>query len=158
MNSAVSNFTIARNQSVGLVTTAKRSLGASDLNTLAVAYGSLQEKGNAYAGFLVEAVTDASFDAGKNAKYASDLTQAIKAFNKSFASVRTANQAGVSVQSGWIPAFSHSVADYWKRYNTAAASVSPRARAEFVKQLKAETVWPNYEDIATETVAGSSSP
>ncbi len=153
LNSAVAPFTLARNQAVGLVTTAKHSLAASDLNTLAVAYASLEEKGNAYAGFLVETVTNTSFDANKNAEYAANLTQAIKAFNKSFASVSPPNQAGASVQSAWLPAFSDSVAAYWKRYNTAMTTLSPQTKADLIKQLKAETVWPNYENIATEPIA-----
>jgi hypothetical protein len=153
LNSAVAPFTLARNQTVGLVATAKHSLGASDLNTLAVAYASLEEKGNAYAGFLVEAVTDTSFDADLNAKYASSLAHAIRAFNKSFASVNPASQARASVQSAWLPAFSDSVAAYWKQYNTAVATFSPQTKADLIKQLKAETVWPNYENIATEALA-----
>jgi len=156
LSSAVSPFTLARNQSVELVATAKHSVGASDLNTLAVAYGSLQEKGNAYAGFLIEAITDTSFDADKNAKCASNLAQAIKAFNKAFASVSAPNQKDASVQSAWLPAFSDSVGSYWKRYDTATPTLSPETKADLVKQLKAETVWPNYEDIATETITAPS--
>ena len=87
LNSEIAPFTHSRDQAVELVTTAKHSLGASDLNSLAVSYGALQEKGDAHAAFLVEVISDASFNGDRNAKYASNLTQAIKTFNKSFASV-----------------------------------------------------------------------
>jgi hypothetical protein len=153
LNAAVAPFTAARDQTVGLVTASKHSLDASDLNALSAAYGALEEKGNAYAGFLVEAVTDVTFDADRNAKYASNLVLAIKTFNKSFASISPPSAAGASVQSAWISAFSDSVAAYWKQYHTAVASLSPQTRADLIKQLKAETVWPNYENIATEPIA-----
>lgn len=153
LNSALAPFSQARDQAVYLVATAKHSLGASDLNTLAVSYATLEEQGNAYAGFFVEAVTDSSFDADRNAKYASNLTEAIKTFNKSLASVSPPSQAGVSVQSAWIPAFSNSVTAYWKQYQAAIAGLSPQSRADLAKKLKARTVWPNYENIATESLS-----
>lgn len=156
LNSAVAPFTQARDQAVGLVTTAKHSLGASDLNTLAVVYAALEEKGNAYAGFLVEAVSDTSFDSDRNAQYASSLTQAITTFNKSFSSVSPPSQAYTSVQSAWVPAFSESVTAYWKQYHQAIAELSPQTKADLIKQIKAETVWPNYENIATEPIAAPS--
>ncbi len=153
LNSALAPYSQARDQAVDLVATAKHSLGASDLNTLAVSYAALEEKGNAYAGFFVESVTDSSFDTDKNAKYASNLTQAIKTFNKSFASVSPPSQAGASVQSAWIPAFSDSVTAYWRKYQAAMAGLSPQSKADLVKKLKARTVWPNYENIATESLS-----
>ena len=137
---------------MGLVATAKHSLGASDLNTLAAAYAALEEKGNAYAGFLVEVVSATSFDPDRNAKYASNVTQAIKTFNKSFATVSPSNQAGASVQSAWIPAFADFVAAYWKQYQPAMESLSPQAKADLIKEVKAKTVWPNYENIATQPI------
>ncbi len=153
LNSAIAPFTQSRDEAVQLITSAKRSLGADDLNTLAVDYTALEEKGNAYAGFLTESVTATSFDADRNAKYASDLSQAIKAFNKAFASVRPANQAGATVQSAWIPAFSDSVVAYWKQYQAGIGQLSPQTKADLVKGLKAKTVWPNYENIATESLS-----
>lgn len=153
LNSALAPFSEARDQAVDLVATAKHSLGASDLNTLAVSYAGLEEQGNAYAGFFVEAVTDSSFNADKNSKYASNLTAAIKTFNKSFASVSPPSQAGATVQSAWIPAFSSSVTAYWKQYQPAMASLSPQSKADLVKQIKVRTVWPNYENIATASLS-----
>jgi hypothetical protein len=153
LNSALSPFSQTRDQAVGLVATAKHSLGAADLNTLAVSYAALEEKGNDYAGFFVEAVTDSSFDADRNAKYAANLTQAINTFNKSFASIRPPSQAGASVDSAWIPPFSTSVTSYWQRYHAAIADLSPQSKADLVKTLKARTVWPNYENIATEPLS-----
>ena len=153
LNSEIAPFTHSRDQAVELVTTSKHSLGASDLNSLAVSYGALQEKGDAHAAFLVEVISDASFNGDRNAKYASNLTQAIKTFNKSFASVSAANQTGATVQSAWIPAFSNSITAYWAQYHTAMAAISPQMMADLIKQLKAETVWPNYENIATEPIS-----
>lgn len=40
------------------------------------------------------------------------------------------SQAGSSVQSAWLPAFSDSVAAYWKQYNTAVATFSPQTKAD----------------------------
>ncbi len=153
LNSALAPFSQARDQAVDLVATAKHSLGASDLNTLAVSYAALEEKGNAYAGFFVEAVTASSFDADRNAKYASNLTQAIKTFNKSFASISPPNQVGAGVQDAWIPAFSNSLTAYWKKYQAAITGLSPQSKADLVKKLQARTVWPNYENIATESLS-----
>ncbi len=153
LNSALTPFSQARDQAVDLVATAKHSLGPSDLNTLAVSYAALEEQGNAYAGFFVESVTASSFDADRNAKDASKLTQAIKAFNKSFASISPPSQAGASVQSAWIPEFSNSVTSYWKKYQAAMGGLSPQSKADLVKKLKVRTVWPNYENIATESLS-----
>jgi hypothetical protein len=153
LSSAVAPFSQARDRAVGLVANAKHSLGAADLNTLAASYAPLEESGNAYAGFLVEAVTATSFDSDRNAKYASSLAQAIKTFNKSFASISPPSQAGATVPSDWIPAFSDSVAAYWRQYRVALGNLSLQAKADLVKELKAKTVWPNYENIATEAAS-----
>jgi hypothetical protein len=153
LNSAVAPFTQSRDEAVQLVTNAKHVLGASDLNTLAVDYSALQDKGNAYAGFLTESVATTSMDAGKNAEDATALAQAIKTFNKSFAAISPASLAGASVKSAWIPAFSDSVTAYWKQYQSALAGLSPQTKADLIKELKAKTVWPNYENIATEPLS-----
>lgn len=153
LNSAVAPFTQSRDEAVQLVTSAKHLLGAADLNTLAVDYSALQDKGNAYAGFLTESVATASIDAGKNAEDATALAQAIKTFNKSFAAISPASQAGASVKSAWIPAFSDSVMAYWKQYQNAVAGLSPQTKADLIKDIKAKTVWPNYENIATEPLS-----
>ena len=153
LDTATAPFTQSRDEAVGLVAETKHSLGAADLNTLAVDYSDLQEKGNAYAGFLSESLTAESFDANRNAKYAADLTVAIKNFNKTFASVRPANQTAAPVQSAWIPAFSDSIATYWKQYQAGAVQLTPQTKADLIKELKKKTVWPNYENIATETLS-----
>lgn len=153
LDSAIAPFTQSRDEAVQLVTAAKHSLGAADLNTLAVDYSALEEKGNAYAGFLAESLSIESFDADRNAKYAAELAQAIKSFNKSFASVRPAKQTTATVQAAWIPAFSDSIAAYWKRYQAGAGQLSPQIKADLVKELKARTVWPNYENIETEALS-----
>lgn len=44
LNSALTPFSQTRDQAVDLVATSKHSLGASDLNTLAVSYAALEEK------------------------------------------------------------------------------------------------------------------
>ncbi|HEX3670871.1 MAG TPA: hypothetical protein VHT92_04110, partial [Candidatus Cybelea sp.] len=57
VKSALAPFTAGRDQATALVAAQKQSLGAADLNTLEVAYTALEAKGNAYAGFIVEAAT-----------------------------------------------------------------------------------------------------
>ncbi len=151
ISAGVAPFTTARNQTVGLVANTKRSLGAADANTLAVAYTALQEKANAYASFMVEAVNTSSFDSARNTKYAADLSKAIGDFNKSYDSIEAARHDVVA--SAWVSPFAQSLQSHWDQYNGLIAQMSPQTKADLVKDLKRQTVWPNYEDIATEPVA-----
>jgi hypothetical protein len=148
-NAAVSPFTTSRDDALRLVGTAKRRLDASDLNSLTVAYTALEERGNGYAGFLVEAVNDASFSQDRNAQYAAGLADAIKKFNVAFKKIAPADLRYAPVDTAWVEPFANTVSDYWNRYHTAVPSLSPERKADLVKRLKAETVWPNYEDVAT---------
>jgi hypothetical protein len=67
-----------------------------NLNTLA-----LEEKANAYASFIVEAVTTSSFDPNRNAAYAANLANAIAAFNKAFAALVATKQTMIT--GAWVP-------------------------------------------------------
>lgn len=151
ISSGLAPFSTTRNQAIGLVAHTKRTLGAADVNTLAVAYTDLQEKANAYAGFMIEAVTTSSFDSARNAKYSADLSKAIANFNKSYDSMEGAHQDVVG--SKWIAPFAQSLQNRWDRYNAFIADMSPQTKADLIASLKRDTVWPNYEDIATEPVA-----
>lgn len=154
LGTAIAPFTQTRDQALRLVGSAKTSLGAEDLNSLTVAYTALEEKGNAYAGFLVSAIDDASFSAQKNAAYAAGLKAAIKNFNATFKSIAPSDLASVSVDSGWVGTFASSVDNYWNRYHAALPDLSAQGKLALVKRLQAQTVWPNYEDVATvETIA-----
>ena len=102
INSGFAPFSSTRNQTVGLVANTKHSLGASDVNTLDVAYTALQEKANAYASFMVEAITTSSFDPAKNAKYAADLTTAIRTLTKALQRCRRRVKSA-SRTSGYRP-------------------------------------------------------
>ena len=146
-------FSSTRTQAVGLVAHTKRTLGAADLNTLAVAYTSLQEKANAYDGFMVEAVTTSSFDQARNAKYADDFAKAISAFDKALASLTSPGQTAIAV--AWVQPFAQTLAARWNQYSGAIAKMTPQTKADLIAQLKRETVWPNYEDIATEPLVGT---
>lgn len=146
-------FSSTRTAAVGLVANTKRSLGAADVNTLAVAYTALQEKANAYAGFMVEAVTTPAFDPTLNAKYADDFAKAISAFNKAFATLVTMRQTAIA--GAWVPSFAQTLAARWNQYSGIIAKMSPQMKADLIARLKRETVWPNYEDIATEPLVGS---
>jgi hypothetical protein len=157
MQKAVAPFTQARDEATALVTTGKHTLGAADLNSLAVMYSALEEKGNAYAGFVIQVANENTFDAQKNGEHAADLTKAIASFNKSFASIRPASMNGANVDGTWVPQFAASVASYWNRYQTALAAMSPEQKAALIKQLKAKTIYPNYENIATQPL-GTPSP
>ncbi len=147
-------FSSTRAQAVGLVANTKRFLGAADLNALAVAYTSLQEKANAYDGFMVEAVTTSSFDQARNNRYADDLSKAIAAFDKALAGLTAAHQSA-AIPVAWVQPFAQTLAARWDQYRGAIATMSPETKADLIAQLKRETVWPNYEDIATEPVVGS---
>lgn len=151
ISSGLAPFSTTRNQAVGLVSHTKRSLGASDVNTLDVAYTDLQAKANAYAGFMVEAVTTSSFDQARNTKYAADLEKAIAGFNKSYGSMEGARSNQIT--GNWVTPFAQSLQTRWDQYNGMIAKMSPQQKADLIADLKRQTVWPNYEDIATEPVA-----
>ena len=40
----------------------------------------------------------------------------------------------------------------WNSYNTTISTMSPDAKDALLKQLRAQALWPNYEDIATESI------
>jgi hypothetical protein len=149
----LSPFSAARNQAIALVANTKHSLDAASLNTLAVNYTSLEEKANAYASFMVEAVNTSSFDPNRNAAYAANLTKAIVAFNKAFAALIATKQT--TIASAWVPPFAQTLQAHWNQYHGSLAKMSPQTKADLIAELKRETVWPNYEDIATETLVGS---
>ena len=153
VHSAFAPFSSTRNQVIGLVAGTKRLLGAQDVNTLAVAYTALQQKANAYAGFMAEAIATSSFDAARNARYAADLATAIAAFDKSFDGLTAVHRPALA--SAWVPSFAQGLQARWDSYNGLIAKMSPQMKADAIADLKRETVWPNYEDIATESVVGS---
>jgi hypothetical protein len=136
-----------------VISATKRALGAQDINTLSAAYMALQENANAYAGFLVEAASADSFDTARNARCSADLAdleQATDAFRKTFATVGTSRGTAALPSSSWVPPFASSIGVNSNRYKAVVAQVSPGAKLTLLKQMKAETVWPNFEDIATE--------
>ena len=151
ISSGLAPFSTTRNQAIGVVSYTKRSLAASDVNTLAVAYTALQEKANAYASFMVEAVTTSSFDPSRNAKYASDLSKAIADFNKSYDALEAVHRD--VIPGTWVTPFSQTLQGRWNQFNGMIAKMTPQTKADLIASLKRETVWPNYEDIATEPVA-----
>jgi hypothetical protein len=157
INAGVAPFTQTRDHAVALVNTAKRALGASDLNQLAVAYGALERSANAYSRFLVQVAGVTSFDAAENAKYAANLNDAIGVFNRAFVPLRSAKQGTATVPSAWIPSFAESIEPNWTRYHSTVAAASPEARTALMNQLTNDTRWPNFEDIATESLSASDS-
>ena len=146
-------FSDTRSQTVGLVAHAKRSLDAADINTLAVAYTALEEKANAYASFMVEAVTATSFDSSRNDKYAGDLATAIAGFDRSYATLVATKRA--TIADAWVQSFAQSLQTRWNQYSGTIAKMSPQQKADLIAKLKRQTVWPNYEDIATEPLVSS---
>lgn len=153
INDGFSQFSSTRNAAVALVAHTKRSLGAQDVNTLAVLYTALQEKANDYASFMIEAVTASSFDPARNQKYATDLATAIAAFNKAFNSLVVTRQP--TIAATWVPSFATTLQSRWNQYSGLIGTMSPAAKAGLIADLKRATVWPNYEDIATEPLVGS---
>jgi hypothetical protein len=146
-------FQATRNQTVALVGSTKRSLDAADVNTLAVAYTALQEKANAYASFMVESITTSSFDSTRNAKYATDFATAIASFDKSFGALVATHRTLLA--PSWVPSFAQSLQTRWNQYNGVIARLTPQQKADLIAEIKRATVWPNYEDIATEPLVGS---
>lgn len=151
ITSGLAPFSTTRNQAIGVVGYTKRSLAAADVNTLDVAYTALQEKANAYASFMVEAVTTSSFDSSRNAKYAADLSKAIADFNKSYDTLEAIHRDVVS--GTWVASFSQTLQGRWNQFNGMIATMTPQTKADLIASLKRQTVWPNYEDIATEPIA-----
>lgn len=144
-------FTWTRNQTVALIAHNKRTLAAADINTLTVAYTGLQEKANAYASFMVEAVTTSSFDPARNAQYASDFEKAIAAFDKAYNSINATRYQ--ITNTAWVTSFAQNLQIRWNQYSTSVAQMSPQTKADLIAEVKRDTVWPNYENIATEPVA-----
>lgn len=153
LSAAVAPFTDSRDQTIRLVASAKHSLGAADLNSLAVAYTPLEEKANAYAHFLVESASATSFDADQNNRRATDLTEAINTFNKAFAGISASKPAASATPSAWVAPFAAKIAIDWGKYDAAMTGMSSQTKADLIKQLRNDTLWPNYEDIATEPLA-----
>jgi hypothetical protein len=151
INSGFAPFSTTRNQAVGVVASTKASLGASDVNSLDVAYTKLEEKANAYAGFMVEAITRSSFDPAKNSAYAADLTTALAKFDSALITLSPTRRPQVA--DAWVPSFAQSLQSRWDQYNGYIAKMSPQQKADLIADIKRNTVWPNYEDIGTEPVA-----
>ncbi|HYL28242.1 MAG TPA: hypothetical protein VEW74_10450 [Candidatus Nitrosotalea sp.] len=150
VSAALGPFTATRGQAVALVAAQKRSLGPADLNTLSVLYTALQAKANAYAGFIVEGVTASSFDDSRNERYADELSHAIAAFDHGFAGIAASKQDALS--QAWVPSFSASLHAKWSQYQPLQARLSAQQNLNLVAQIKRDTVWPNFEDIATESL------
>lgn len=150
INEGLAPFSSTKKQTVAYVAGTKRTLAAADINSLAVAYTALQEKANAYSSFFVEAVTTSSFDPAKNSKCATDFANAIASFDKAFASLAITRRP--VLDSAWVPAFAQSLQSRWNQYSSMIAKMTPQTKADLIADLKRETVWPNYEDIATEAV------
>lgn len=153
INSGFAPFSTTRNQTVALVGSTKRSLDAADVNTLAVAYTALQEKANAYADFMVEAVTTSSFDSQRNSKYANDFAAAIASFDKSYAALVATHRPMLA--TSWVPTFAQALQARWNQYSGVITKLTPQQKAGLIADVKRATVWPNYEDIATEPLVGS---
>lgn len=153
LNNAVAPFTQTRDDTIVVVATAKRSLGAADLNSLAVAYTTLEEKANIYAHFVVDSVRSGSFDNSQNAQYAANLDEAVSTFDKAFAQIVPAKLASNAPQNAWVSPFAAAVTADWAKYGSEIGSLTPQMRADLIKDLQLKMVWPNYENIATEPVA-----
>jgi hypothetical protein len=150
-------FMQTRSQAIAMVTNAKRTFDAQSINQLMLAYTDLELKSNSYAGFLVEAAKIGSFDASKNDDYAFQLRRAIGAFNVTYATLSSASPTPPKtsdptwLSDAWVAPFAQSVQAYWERYHNTRAS-SPQTVAYVTQQIKNDTIYPNFEDIATERV------
>lgn len=148
-------FEQTRTQAISLVTKAKHVLDPMSINELDVAYTNLEVKANDYTGFIVESVNVGGLDASKNAAYAANLKKAIDDFNRSYNTLRVSaptpgQTAAASLSSDWIQPFAGAVQSDWDRYHNAIAQAPTDRKTALTQQIKRETVWPNFEDIATE--------
>lgn len=148
-------FEQTRTQAISLVTKAKHVLDSMSINQLDVAYTDLEVKANDYTGFIVESVDVGGLDAGKNATYAANLKKAIDDFNRSYNALRVSaptsgRTTAANLSSDWIQPFAGAVQGDWDRYHVAIAQAPPDKKSALTQQIKRETVWPNFEDIATE--------
>jgi hypothetical protein len=161
LHARMAPFTQARDSAVAIVQAGKQTFDPLSLNQLSVSYTALELKANDYAGFLVESASLASFDDGKNSQYATSLRNGIDAFDTSLQRMKLQPKTiKDSPSSTWVPAFADSVKAYWERYHVTLARASPKTKAGLVQQLKTDSVWPNFEDVATPapTVVPSNSP
>jgi hypothetical protein len=147
-------FEQTRTQAISLVTKAKRVLDPMSINQLEVAYTDLEVKANNYSGFIVESVDVGGLDAQKNATYAANLKKAIDGFNRSYNALRTsalpAQPPVADLSTVWVPSFADAVQGDWDRYRNTIASAPAKQKMAVTERIKRETVWPNFEDIATE--------
>lgn len=148
-------FEDTRSQAISLVAKAKRVLDPMSINQLDVAYSDLEVKANDYTGFIVESVAVGGLDASKNAAYAANLRKAIDDFNRSYNTLRLSapkpgQTTAAALSSSWLSPFANAVQGDWDRYHNAIAQAPPDRKAALTQQIKRETVWPNFEDIATE--------
>jgi hypothetical protein len=150
-------FAQTRSQAIAMVTNAKRAFDAPSINQLMLVYTDLELKSNAYAGFLVESAKIGTFDTRKNDEYALGLRGAIDAFNVTYATLQSASPTppkttnSTWLSDAWVAPFAQSVQAYWGRYHDTLAS-SPQTVASVTQQIKSDTIYPNFEDIATERV------
>lgn len=150
VKSALAPFTAGRDQAATLIAAQKQSLGAADLNSLEVAYSALEAKGNAYAGFIVEAATASSFDDGRNQRYADDLVRAIHAFNQGFSALSASKVS--ALPDAWVAPFAGSLHGKWSQYQPSVGRLTPQQNGDLIALIKTDTVWPNFENIATEKI------
>ena len=151
LRAGLAPFTTTRTQTVQLVSGMKRSLGPADLNTLAVSYTALEEKANAYVTFMADTVRSSSFDAARNVTCSQQLVAAIDKFNKTLPGLLPPKDP-TRVPSAWVLPFADTIQARWNAYSASSAATDPDSQATLLKQLRAETFWPNYEDIATEPI------
>jgi hypothetical protein len=151
LRAGLAPFTTTRSQTIQLVAGMKRSLGSADVNTLAVSYTALEEKANAYVTFMADTVRSSSFDADRNAMCAQQLVAAIDKFNKTLPALLPPKDP-TRIPSAWVLPFADTIQARWTAYSASSAATAPDSKATLLKQLRSETFWPNYEDIATEPI------
>lgn len=157
LSARLAPFAQTRTQAIALVTSAKHAFDAPSQNQLMLVYTDLEMKSNNYAGFLVEATQTGNFDSRKNDEYAAQLRRAIGAFNVMYATLQSGslvtpkNTTPTWLSDAWVAPFAQSVEGYWQRYHASLAA-SPQTVAHVTQQIKSETFYPNFEDIATERV------
>jgi hypothetical protein len=150
-------FAQTRAQAIAVVKIAKKNLDPGSINQVNVKYAALQVDANEYLGFIAESVQVAGFDQARNQRSSTELNKTIDGFNGSVGPVVNPlkTRPGVTsiplpLQGQWVAELSTSLTTDWQNYHTQLSAMAPQDRMTLAQQLKADYVWPSFQDIATE--------
>jgi uncharacterized protein YbjQ (UPF0145 family) len=146
----------ARHQSITIVRSAKRDLGAEGINELDLKYAALQTKANDYLGTVVEAINVGSLDKQRSRQKAIELKKAIDGFVGSLQPLlvspahvpsSTPKRIALPLSDKWVDALQRRLDAVWPRYGQQLAAMPIATRAAIAEQVKRAFAWPEFQDI-----------